>query len=127
MSGQETKKPKAVLIYNGECPICRRSVDYLKKRVDNDTFTFESDSSEAGHSYLAQWGILERPDSLLAITSDRRLLKGERAILEIATEAGWNPFLVGICKIDPLRFILKYIYRIVAKHRMTLSALLRLK
>ena len=111
------------LLFDGACPICRREMQWLKRRDRNDKIVLE-DISQPGFS-PARYGLTtaEVTARLCGILPDGRVVRGVEAIRRayqivglgwLVAPAGW-PLVGGLA--DRL-------YRLFAHHRLRLGRLL---
>ncbi|MGS2761317.1 thiol-disulfide oxidoreductase DCC family protein [Sinomicrobium sp. M5D2P9] len=89
------EKNKKIILFDGVCNLCNRSVQFVIKRDKKDIFRFASLQSSLGQKLLAERGIdPENTDSIIVIEPDVAYYTRSQAAIEIASEmgGGW-PFL----------------------------------
>lgn len=59
-----TRRPDRIVLFDGECNLCNRSVDFLLRRDRQRRLRFASLQSEAARSLLARTGADVRPPGL---------------------------------------------------------------
>jgi predicted DCC family thiol-disulfide oxidoreductase YuxK len=105
------------LLYDGECPFCRREVDWLKRR-DRKGHLATEDIAALGFD-PAKYGLSREEVTrvLHGLTADGRILKGMDAVRASyrAVGLGW---LVAPTRWPLLRTISDYGYRLFARNRV---------
>ena len=121
-SGKQTNTVKGdiVVIYDGECGFCNRSVLFILKRDKEQRLQFSANKSSYSRSQLSRSGInAERPDTLVLIENGEAHTYSDAA-LRVAKylKFPWNLFyyLIVIPRKarDPL-------YRFIARNRHRIS------
>jgi len=105
-----------IILFDGVCNLCNRTVLFVIKRDKKAIFTFASLQSESGQTLLKNLGLpTNHFNSLVFIHHDKYFIKSS-AVLHIVNELGglWKLFFVF--KIFP-RPIRDFIYNIIAKSR----------
>lgn len=104
-----------VILFDGHCAFCERSVRFIAKR-DNGHFKFGASQNPAGRELLARFGTTrEAARSIILIEDDRIYLRSD-AVLRIARRmrAPWRYFAVFLIVPRSLRDL---VYRLVAAVR----------
>ena len=110
-----------LVIYDGNCGLCNRSVRWLLRRDRKDHLRFAPSSDPAVADLLASHGISVIPDTILVIrnvnTAIEELLVGSNAILAClrVLPQPW-PMLAAIARLMP-RPLREAGYRLVARYR----------
>ncbi len=110
------------LLYDGECPFCRREVEWLKRRDRHGHLAFE-DISELGFSPAKYHLTPEEVQSVLhGVLPDGRVVRRTEAVRQAyrAVGLGW---LVAPSGWPGLSWIADGCYRIFAKYRIPLGHL----
>jgi predicted DCC family thiol-disulfide oxidoreductase YuxK len=114
----------AVILYDGVCGLCNRSVRFALKRDREGVFRFASLQSPAGREILARHGI--QPGALdtfyvvrnYGLASERVLSKSSATIYAAARLGGvWKS--ATILRVLPQR-VRDYVYDTIARHRYRL-------
>ncbi|HZI18584.1 MAG TPA: DCC1-like thiol-disulfide oxidoreductase family protein [Pyrinomonadaceae bacterium] len=116
----EISEGAPVLLYDGVCGFCNRSVQMILDRDRRGTLRFAALQSDFGRSVLARHPELEAVDSVVFVERDAR--GGERvhvrseASLRLAAYLGgfWKVFLFARLVPRPFR---DYLYDLVARNR----------
>ena len=109
------KRYPAIVLFDGFCNLCSRSVDFIIKRDRQGKFRFVALQSEAGKLLVKRYGLMENADSVVLWDKGRFYYSSEAA-LRIAgyLKFPWNILsifrLVPAAMRDPL-------YRLVARNR----------
>lgn len=107
---------KRIILFDGECLLCNRSVQYIIKRDPHMKFKFALIKSDIGKSLIEEYQIPEAIDSVILIEGESYYIKST-AVLNICREI--NIRFVSIFSIVPFKFR-DYLYDIVARNRTRL-------
>ena len=105
-----------VVLFDGMCHLCDRSVLFVLKRDPHGQFHFAPLQSEFGTFLLEQYGLpTERLDSMVLIQG-RKAHTESSAALRVASRLGFPWNLLGIFLIVP-PFLRNAVYRCIARNR----------
>lgn len=117
------KEGPVVLIYDGECPVCRGAVEWIRERSSPGAFEFLSLHS----------GELERRFPLLdreacreaahLVLPDGRVLAGEEAASEVFARLPGSAWLARALRFPLARIFSRAFYRWFARRRNAISSL----
>jgi predicted DCC family thiol-disulfide oxidoreductase YuxK len=102
-----------VLLFDGECVLCHRTVAFVVKRDRRRVFRFASLGSVAGRRMTAGQGPL--PDSLVLVEEGRVWVKSE-AVLRVSRRLGWPWSWMWVLRVMP-RGVRDWAYDAVAARR----------
>ncbi len=111
---------KDIILFDGVCNLCTRSVQFIIKRDQGGKFQFASRQSDIGQTLMAQYQLkketkLADADTLILIQADRAYTHSEAALrIAMGLDGAWR--LLGILRFVP-RFIRDWAYRLVAQNR----------
>lgn len=108
---------KKIVLFDGVCNLCNRSVQYIIKRDSEDVFRFASLQSEMGQKLTSERRIdTSKVDSIILIEPGVAYYTKSDAAIEIAKEigGGWTLFLLFQWVPSRLRNI---VYDFVARNR----------
>lgn len=110
---------RPVIVYDGDCPLCRAVVASVLKSDRAGRFRFAAAQSRAGQEVQDRLGVYAVDEGTLLYIDSGRVLRRSSAVLEIARRlGGWTRILyAGRILPRPLR---DWLYRIVARHRYRL-------
>ncbi|WP_159522785.1 thiol-disulfide oxidoreductase DCC family protein [Sunxiuqinia indica] len=108
-------KPKSIVLFDGYCHLCSRSVQTILKHDNEKKFLFCPLSSDAGRELIDQFNIPSGIDSIILIQNKHYYIQSNAA-LGIANELGGFFKLALVFKILPRKWR-DQIYRWVAKNR----------
>ena len=111
------EKDKKIILFDGVCNLCNRSVQHIIKRDRQDLFRFASLQSEVGQKLVEERQIdTEKVDSIILIDPGVAYYTKSEAAIEIANEIGgaWTVFRLFQWVPVALRNI---VYDFVAKNR----------
>jgi predicted DCC family thiol-disulfide oxidoreductase YuxK len=110
------------LLYDGECPFCRREMEWLKRRDRNDNLALE-DIAAIGFD-PARYGLThdEVTGSLHGILPDGRVVRGVEAIRQAYSTVGLG-WLVAPTRLPIIGGLLSSAYKVFARNRVRLGGL----
>ena len=112
---------KPVLIYDGECSVCRGAVEWIRARSGPDDFEFFSCHAE---DLPRRFPTIEKNACLEAVhlvLPDERVLVGERAVPEILLRLeGWR-WAAGLFRLPGAGILSRAFYRRFAARRHRIS------
>lgn len=115
--------PSLVLLYDGVCGFCNRTVQTVIAADRKGTLRFAALQSEFGQAVLARHPELKNVDSVILVKTEadgaERVFIRSTAALEVARYLGglWSLLLAGYVVPTPLR---DFFYDLFAKYRYTL-------
>ena len=104
-----------VVLFDGECNLCSKSVQFLLKRDKHDSFRFTSLQGPAGQSYLDQYGIPKDVTSIVYIENEHAYTQSD-AVIQIGLHLDRYRTLAAIFRLVP-RPLRNFLYRRVANNR----------
>lgn len=112
-----------VLIYDGECPLCRRAVEWVRQRDPAGRFEFLP--CQAGER-AARFPSMTEPTCLESVQlalPDGRVLSGADTLPAIFERLrGWS-LVAGALRLPGVRYLSPRVYRWIATNRHQLSAI----
>lgn len=109
-------KHKKVVLFDGVCNLCNRSIQEIIKRDDRDIFRFASLQSEYAQSLLRSLGQpTEELKSIILVEGNGQMATESSAVLKIAKDLKGGAFL-SVFKIIPKPWR-DSLYRFVAANR----------
>ncbi len=110
-------KDKKIILFDGVCNLCDKSVQFIIKHDKNDVFRFVALQSEIGQSILKHIGISNKNfDSIVLYVPGVAYYLKSNAAIEIANALGIFFSFGQYFKIIP-RFLRDPIYEYIAKNR----------
>lgn len=108
---------KFIVLFDGVCNLCNRSVQFIIRRDDKEKFLFASLQSEAGKALLQQFHLPSDadPESIILIKG-QAVYRYSSAVLQIARNLGGVWSLAYAFIILP-RFVRDGIYKFIARNR----------
>lgn len=104
-----------ILLFDGECNFCNKSVQFIIKRDPEFHFKFASLQSDVGEQLLRKYNIPSSVDSIVLIANNRSYLQSSAALHICKYLRGfWKLFTILIIIPSPLR---NFFYSIIAKYR----------
>ncbi|MCA0932007.1 DCC1-like thiol-disulfide oxidoreductase family protein [Lutimonas saemankumensis] len=105
-----------VILFDGVCNLCNRSVKFILKNESKPQFIFASLQSDAAKNILLHYNIKNINPSSILLLANNKVFDESDAVLEICRNLNrpWNMFTVF--KYLPLSFR-DAIYRLVARNR----------
>lgn len=111
-----TKQP--ILLFDGECGFCNKSVQFFLKREKKKTMHFIPLQSPSGIALRKYFEIGEDVDSLILIKDYSAFIKSCAALRLALYMKGMWPLMSAFLIIPP--FLRNMVYSFIAKHRMKL-------
>jgi len=111
----EVEETILIILFDGVCNLCNKSVQFIIKRDPNMLFSFTSLQSEIGKKLLKEHQVPDNLTSVILIKNGKAFTQSDAA-LEICLHLtkGWR--LLYLCKIIP-RYIRNYLYQFIANNR----------
>ncbi len=109
---------KTVILFDGVCNLCNKSVQYVLKRDKKKQFHFASLQSDAGQEILLHYynkKFIKNLDSIVLVDNNKAHHKST-AILYIGKKMRF-PYNIGMLFLIIPTFIRDYIYDFIAKNR----------
>ena len=105
-----------IILFDGVCQFCDKSVQFILKRDPNGKFSFSSLQSDTGIQLRKDYHIPEELDSIILIEGEKYHSKSTAA-LKIARElrGGWKWLYILIVIPRPIR---DAVYDMVARNRL---------
>lgn len=104
-----------IILFDGECNFCEKSVQFIIKRDPNGYFKFASLQSEIGKKLRKKYNVPEHIDSLLLIEQDKWYDKSSAALRICKNLKGFSKIsFVFLIIPKPIR---DFFYDILAKNR----------
>lgn len=106
---------KRIILFDGECNFCDKSVQFIIKRDPEEIFSFTSQQGEAGQKMIEKYHAPASIDSIILIENDTYYLKSSAA-LRICRhlQGAWKLLFIFILVPYPIR---DFFYNILAKNR----------
>lgn len=105
-----------ILLFDGECGFCNRSVQFFLKREKNKTMHFIPLQSEEGKALRNYFEIDEKIDSIILIKDYSAYIKSCAALRLALYMKGLWPMMAAFLAIPP--FLRNPVYDFIAKRRM---------
>ncbi|WP_019120669.1 thiol-disulfide oxidoreductase DCC family protein [Brevibacillus massiliensis] len=114
--GQKTPAPSAILLFDGDCSLCSRTVQFVIPRDRQGRVKFASLQSEAGQQLLERHGLpAQGADTVVLIEDGRSYVKSTAALRLLRCMSGLWPVLYALIIVPlPLR---DRVYDWVARNR----------
>ena len=117
MAEKQQKTGKAVLIYDGSCPICQRAIEWIKGNERGDSFEMLPCQSE---EVRRRFPFVEESvcmDAMQLILPDGQILSGERALPEILGRLKRYRLAARLFRLSGAKILARPFYRWFARHR----------
>lgn len=107
---------KAIILFDGVCNLCNRSVQFILKRDKKGYFHFTSLQSEAGQELLAENELPQADFNSFVLIENGKVYQKSTAALRVCRKlsGGW-PLLYGFIIVPP--FIRNAVYSWIARNR----------
>jgi predicted DCC family thiol-disulfide oxidoreductase YuxK len=106
-----------IILFDGQCNLCNKSVQFILKHERNQELQFVSLQSEQGTKILSDQGYPENYTESVLFLKNNKLYKESKAALKISAylKFPWNALRVFY--IVPT-FLRNWVYRYIAKNRL---------
>ncbi|HLS29591.1 MAG TPA: thiol-disulfide oxidoreductase DCC family protein [Flavobacteriaceae bacterium] len=109
-------KHKKIILFDGVCNLCMKSVQFVIKRDKNDLFRFASLQSELGQELTESFGIdKDQVDSIVLTDSTGKYYVKSAAALHIAKDLPGYRWMKGFLYLP--KFLRDPVYELIAKNR----------
>lgn len=115
MSATGLNASAGVVLYDGECGFCDRSVQFILNHDAEGRFAFAPLQSAEARDLLAERGREANLDSIVLIDGDQVLQRSDAALRIASRLDGW-PKLLSVFRIVP-RFLRDWAYDLFAANR----------
>lgn len=107
------------IIYDGECPFCKKVVSFIRRKDNNGYFRFAALQSEEGSFLVRKTGLPLKDTNSVIYFTEKKIFIRSTAVLHILREmgGGWNIFYLFIIIPESIR---DFFYRFIAKNRYKL-------
>jgi predicted DCC family thiol-disulfide oxidoreductase YuxK len=109
--------PNTILIFDGDCMLCNRSVMFLKRLKRDAPLHYVSNNSEEGRRVISNYCVTADPGSTLILLHRGKIFLRSAAV----REALWLCGIKGKLLSAPLMLLptslLDPLYRLIARHR----------
>jgi predicted DCC family thiol-disulfide oxidoreductase YuxK len=116
MDINEILKKQPILLFDGECGFCNKSIKFFLSHEKNKAMHFAPLKSIVGKELQAYFEIEEKTDSVILIKDHSAYIKTCAVLRVMPYMKGLWPLMVVFVVIPP--FIRNAIYDIIAKQRM---------
>lgn len=107
-----------LLLFDGECGLCARSIRFVLDRERSDRLHFASLQSSLGREIVTKHGFdPDEVSTLVLVEENGRVSRRSTAALRVAKELRWPWRWAPVFLLVP-RFLRDGVYRIIAKHRL---------
>lgn len=107
---------KSILLFDGHCNLCNKSVQFVLRNSRNDQLFFLSLQSEKGKELLQEFDLPGSYDESLIFFSKGKMLTESEAALRIAPFLKWPWSWLVVFRIIPKR-LRDQLYKMVARRR----------
>jgi len=110
---------QGIIIFDGYCNFCSRSVRFIIRRDRKRYFTFAASQTPEGQGIIALYGLGKMAEHSIVLIEHGNIYRKSTAALRIARKLGKGWELCYVCMIIPRRFR-DFIYDLVARSRYRL-------
>ena len=109
-------KDKKVIVFDGECLLCNKYVEFITKYDNNDYFRFVALQNKKILSKILKNNKLINDNASIILIEDKTIKKKSSAVISILSNLKFPFYLFSITKIIP-RFLRDMIYSLIARNR----------
>jgi predicted DCC family thiol-disulfide oxidoreductase YuxK len=111
------------LIYDDKCPLCTACIERLRQRDRIELVKYVPLSSLRDDPRLRPSAIERLKQEVHLITPQRQVYRGAEAVGVLARVLPGSRFIGAFILFPGIRYLARHIYRMVARHRLTISKL----
>lgn len=104
-----------VIIFDGICNLCNRSIDFIIKKDKKQLFRFAALQSKFGETVKSKYSLAKNTDSVILLKNDTIFMESDAA-LEIAGMLSFPYNTLTVFKVIPKKTRDK-LYRFIARNR----------
>src|SRR5574341_658753 len=116
MNDEEINRRK-IILFDGVCNLCNRSVIFILKREKDPVFQFASIQSEAGKELLEWCGLPSSFNQAVVYIENGEIYLGSTAALKIGQNLIFPWLLLASAGFIVPKFIRDWVYNQIAQHR----------
>ena len=117
-------EPCSIIVFDGECAFCDRSVKWIINHDPRGIFRFAARQSPAGQRLLAEHGLPPEGVESLILIEGARISTHSTGTLRIASKLPFPWKLAGVFLLVP-RPVRDFFYKAVAKRRYRIAGTLQ--
>ena len=121
---KRVQKERAVLIYDGECPVCRRIMAWIEENQKKDSFEAIPCRSDAARERFPFMEDMVCMRAMQLILPDGRILSGEKAVPEIVKRLKRYGPLAEVFRLPGSEMLSRALYRWLAAERYHVARVL---
>jgi predicted DCC family thiol-disulfide oxidoreductase YuxK len=110
---------KRVVIFDGYCNFCSRSVLFIIRRDKKKYFSFAASQTQEGQHIIGQYGLGDMVQHSIVLIEQGDVYRKSTAALRIARQLGYGWRLIYVFMMIPRGFR-DYIYDLIARSRYRL-------
>jgi len=115
---------RAVLIYDGKCPVCAATVKWIRENEISDSFEMISCQSDQRRSQHPEVNRADCMQAMHLVLPDGTVLIGERALPDILARVKVYRFAAPLLKLPGTAIISRVAYRWFAERRYRIASIL---
>ena len=124
MIGTQRKSGRAVLIYDGECPVCRKTVAWIRENMRRDAFEMIPCQSEEARKRFSSIEQAVCMQAMQLILPDGEVLSAEKALPEIVKRLKRYSPAAALFNLPGAEILARSFYRWFADNRYHLANVL---
>ncbi|WP_412476221.1 thiol-disulfide oxidoreductase DCC family protein [Flavobacterium sp. TBRC 19031] len=113
------KTYKAVVLFDGECNFCNKTVLFIIKYDTNNIFHFASQQSDIGRQLLKDFGYQSKSTQTIILINNKTLHEKTDAIIEISKQLTGFPRILIPLQIIPKK-LRDFFYDLFSKYRYSI-------
>ena len=117
----------ATLIYDGSCPLCNAAREWVERNALAGRFEYLPCQSDERARRFPEMPEHECMEAMQLVTEDGQTFSGDRALPQILSRLRRWRWLANVLRVPPASWVSPSIYRLIARNRMAISALVERK
>lgn len=115
-----TAMDKNLILYDGECGFCNKTILFLAEKDIHNHFIFVSNVSRLGQEFLQKNNLIETTKTTIILVEQNHHFTKGKAIKMISKKLAIHPVLQFLVRNTPI-IALNFFYTIIAKNRLALT------
>lgn len=116
MNNANIYKDKSIVLFDGSCGLCNRSIRFVLKKEKEASLYFSALQSDFGQTALKHFNIAGKTDSIVFIQNGKAFIKSGAALRICLRLKNLWPLMMGFIIVPP--FIRNAVYDYIAKNRI---------
>lgn len=109
-------KDKSIILFDGVCNLCNRSVQYILKHEKDETLRFSSLQSDYGQKFLNENNLNSNDLKTIIFIVNNKVFRKSKAVILISSYLKFPYNFLRILNFLPI-FLLDFVYNLISVNR----------